>query len=155
MTIERVFDILREFDRHDVEYVLVGGIAVGFQGLVRGTEDVDFFIRPTPENVRRIRVALTALWKDSAIEEIVVDDLAGEYSTVRYGPPGEDFVIDLIARLGEAFDFDSLTSETMTIEGVRVRVATPGTLYRMKKDTLRPIDQIDAEALRQKFGLGE
>jgi len=41
----------------------------------------------------------------------------------------------------------------MDIEGVRVPVATPDTLYRMKKDTLRPIDRMDAAALRRRFGL--
>lgn len=155
MRIERVLDILRAFEREEVEYVLVGGIAVGFQGLVRGTEDIDFFIRPTSTNVARVRSALASLWKDPAIEEIVAEDLAGEYSTVRYGPPDEDFVIDLIARLGDAFVFDSLVAQTMVIEGVRIQVATPETLYRMKRDTLRPIDQVDAEALRQKFELGD
>ena len=42
----------------------------------------------------------------------------------------------------------------MMVEGVPVRVATPATLYRMKKDTLRPIDRADAAALREKFRLG-
>jgi hypothetical protein len=43
----------------------------------------------------------------------------------------------------------------MTIEGVSVRVAAPATLYRMKKDTLRPMDRADAAALREKFELEE
>jgi hypothetical protein len=43
----------------------------------------------------------------------------------------------------------------VTIEGVPVRVATPATLYRMKKDTVRPIDRADAAALRDKFRLAE
>jgi hypothetical protein len=36
---------------------------------------------------------------------------------------------------------------------VRVRLATPRTLYRMKKGTARLIDRADAEALRRRFGL--
>lgn len=38
------------------------------------------------------------------------------------------------------------------MEGVSVRVATPRTLYRMKKDTVRPQDRLDAAALLQRFG---
>jgi hypothetical protein len=38
---------------------------------------------------------------------------------------------------------------------VRVRVATPRTLYRMKKDTVRPQDRLDAQALRERFDLPE
>jgi len=41
------------------------------------------------------------------------------------------------------------------IEGVRVRVATPRMLYRMKKDTVRPQDRLDAEVLRERFSLTE
>jgi len=32
-------------------------------------------------------------------------------------------------------------------------VATPRMLFRMKKDTVRPQDRLDAEALRQAFEL--
>ena len=38
---------------------------------------------------------------------------------------------------------------------MRIRVATPAMLYRMKKDTLRWKDKIDAAALRERFGLEE
>jgi hypothetical protein len=37
--------------------------------------------------------------------------------------------------------------------GVRVRVATPATLVRMKQDTVRPRDQADAALLRERFNL--
>lgn len=63
--------------------------------------------------------------------------------------------IDLISRLGTAFAIEDLEIEDVELEGVSVRVATPRTLYRMKKGTLRPIDQADAAALRQKFDLEE
>jgi hypothetical protein len=36
-----------------------------------------------------------------------------------------------------------------------VTVVSPETLYRMKKDTVRPKDRMDAEALRRKFNLAE
>ena len=37
----------------------------------------------------------------------------------------------------------------------RIRVATPRMLYRMKRDTVRPLDRIDAEAIRERFRLAE
>jgi hypothetical protein len=40
-----------------------------------------------------------------------------------------------------------------TFEGLEIRVATPAMLYRMKKDTVRWKDRIDAAALRERFGL--
>ncbi len=64
-------------------------------------------------------------------------------------------MIDLLSHLGSAFAFEDLEAETVSLEGVPVRVATPATLYRMKKGTDRPIDRADAAALREKFRLLE
>ena len=50
--------VLRAFEAAGLEYVLIGGTAMGFHGLVRATEDVELFIRATPENVERLRQAL-------------------------------------------------------------------------------------------------
>lgn len=145
--------LLNELDRHGVDYALVGGVALNVHGIIRATEDIDLFIRADPENVKRIRNALRSVWNDPEIDQIAAEDLTGQYATVRYGPPGEELVIDLIARLGTAFRFEDLSVETVLLEGVPVRVATPATLVKMKKDTLRPIDQADAAALREKFGI--
>jgi len=46
----RIFEAL---ERKDVEYALVGGVAVIFHGLPRATEDIDIFIRMDPINVTR------------------------------------------------------------------------------------------------------
>lgn len=43
----------------------------------------------------------------------------------------------------------------MIVDGIRIRVATPRMLFRMKHGTLRPLDRIDAEAIRERFGLAE
>jgi hypothetical protein len=155
MDFDKFLEVLRALAREGVDYVLVGAVALGVHGIVRATEDVDLFIRPDGENVERLKRALRSVWDDPDIAGITADDLAGEYPTVRYGPPGEGFVIDLLSRLGSAFAFEDLESETMSVEGVPARVATPATLYRMKRGTLRPIDRADAEALREKFGLVE
>jgi len=155
MDFDKFLEVLRALAREGVDYVLVGAVALGIHGLVRATEDVDLFIRPDGGNVERLKRALRSVWDDPEIAGITAQDLAGEYPTVRYGPPGEGFVIDLLSRLGSAFAFEDLEAETVSLEGVPVRVATPATLYRMKKGTVRPIDRADAAALREKFRLLE
>ncbi|MBI2207538.1 MAG: nucleotidyl transferase AbiEii/AbiGii toxin family protein [Candidatus Rokubacteria bacterium] len=155
MDFEKFLDVLRALAREDVDYVLVGAVALSLHGIVRATEDVDLFIRAESENVERLKRALRAVWNDPDIAQITAGDLAGEYPTIRYGPPGEGFVIDLLARLGSAFTIDDLEVQTVVVEGVPVRLATPATLYRMKKDTIRPIDRADVAALREKFGIEE
>ncbi len=154
MNFDKVLQLFRELHRHEVEYVLVGAVAINLHGLVRATDDVDLFVRPTPENVERLRAALRAVWDDPEIDGIRAEDLAGEFPSVRYAPPDEeDPTVDLIARLGTAVQYDDLEFSTLEFEGVPVRLATPRTLYRMKRDTVRPDDQRDAQRLRVHFGL--
>jgi hypothetical protein len=117
---------------------------------------VDLLIRATRENVERLKRALqTAYGGDPNVEEIRATDLLGDYPAIRYYPPSGDLYFDVVTRLGEAASFDSVAAETREVEGIRVRVATPAALYRLKKGTVRPLDRQDAEALRRQFDLGE
>lgn len=153
MKFDQAMQVLAEFEREGVRYVLIGSMAMAAHGIIRATQDVDFFVSPDAENVARIKRALQAVFRDESIEEIGTSDLAGAYPVIRYVSPDGDFVLDLIARIGDAFVFDGLEWEELLVEGVTVRVATPMMLYRMKRDTLRPQDRVDAENLRARFGL--
>jgi hypothetical protein len=147
--------VISSLNEAGVDYVVIGGVAMNLHGLVRATEDLDVFIRPDPENVERLRRALRTLWADPSIDEITAEDLCGDYPAVRYGPPAGTLYLDILTRLGDTTRFTDLEAEERETEGVRVRVATPATLYRMKRDTVRPIDHADAAALRSAFGLEE
>lgn len=140
-------------NREGVEYIVFGGMAVNFHGVIRATEDYDIFLRPTSENVARLKRALHAVWDDPAIDEITDNDFCGDYRSVRYGPPDDDIYIDFVSQLGEAFAYDDLEAEVHHLNGVPIRIATPRTLIRMKRDTVRPKDRIDADILRRKFDI--
>ncbi len=146
--------LIQALNTEKVDYVLFGGQAVNLHGIPRFTEDIDLLVSPAAENVRRLRSALHKLWQDPAIDEIREEDLSGEYAVVRYGTP-DGFCIDLASRIGEVFRFEEVESENLVIGDLRVRIATPRMLYRMKKDTLRPIDHADAADLKAKFRLDE
>src|SRR5215469_13272148 len=49
---------LREFiallNSNDVDYLVVGGLAVAFHGAPRFTADLDFLVRPTRENALKV-----------------------------------------------------------------------------------------------------
>lgn len=56
---------LNDYDRviaalikHQVDFMIIGGIAVIYHGHVRDTKDMDLFVRPTPENADRTVAAL-------------------------------------------------------------------------------------------------
>ena len=82
-------------------------------------------------------------------------DLLGDYPAVQYVPPEGTFYLDIVTRLGEAFRYEDITSRRLDFDGLAVNVETPEVLYRMKKDTVRPKDWGDAEALRRRFKLEE
>lgn len=153
---DEMLRVLRAFDREGLDYVLIGAAAMGLHGVVRATEDLDLFIKATVENVDRLKRAFRAAYADDPnIDEIRAEDLLGDYPAVRYYPPSGDLYFDVMTRLGEAARFETVAQEDKHVEGIRVRVATPAALYRLKKGTVRPLDRQDAEALRRRFDLKE
>jgi hypothetical protein len=146
--------VFRALAEHQVEYAVFGGVALGLHGLARSTMDLDLFIPPDRANVERLKDALRSVFPDPSVGEISADDLCGEYPAVRYVPP-EGFGFDIVTRLGEAFQFEDLEVEEKVYGDVKVRVVTPITLWRLKKDTVRPVDRMDAELLAQRFGIEE
>lgn len=155
MRFQDVLNILRALEREGVSYALIGALALAVHGVDRATRDVDLFVDPDPDNVARLRRALASVFDDPAIEEITAADLGGEYPVIRYGPPRVDYTIDIVGRLGEAFRFDDLEIIDAAAGDVTVRVVSPRTLYRMKRDTVRGRDRDDAERLRLAFDLEE
>jgi len=152
MELDEALKVLASLEKEGVEYVLIGGAALTVHGMVRATEDLDLFVRTTAENVERLRKALRSVYRDPTIDEISTEDLLGDYPAVRYYPPEGDLFLDILTRLGEFATFESLEAQEVEWEGVKVKVASPKTLYWMKKDTVRDIDRLDAERLRKLFG---
>ena len=155
MDFSQAMRVLSALARHRVEYVLVGSMAMAAQGLIRATRDMDVFVAPDAPNVERLKAALRELFTDPSIEEIQPGDLAGDYPALQYVPPEGDYWIDILSRLGDALCFADLEAELLEVEGVRIRVATPRMLYRMKRDTVRPQDRLDAQMLKERFNIEE
>ena len=53
--------ILEALDREGVEFLVIGGVAVGFHGFVRATKDVDIVPSPEPQNLEKLAGVLVAL----------------------------------------------------------------------------------------------
>jgi hypothetical protein len=146
--------VLRAFNAAGLRYVVVGGVALGFHGLVRATEDLDLFIEPTAANVDALKRAFRAAYPgDANIEQIAADELLGDYPAIRYYPPETDLYFDVLTRLGTMTSYDEIEAEVKDVLGIPVPTATPAALYRMKRGTVRPVDQRDADLLRRRFKL--
>ncbi|MDW7761326.1 MAG: nucleotidyl transferase AbiEii/AbiGii toxin family protein [Acidobacteriota bacterium] len=144
----RFLDIMRALFEEKADYVLIGSFAVILHGLSRLTVDIDIFIKPEAGNLERLKKALRRVFpSDDEIDSLTLDDLR-DYAVVRFGTE-DDFYIDLIAGIGEMFRYEDMEWEVREVEGVPVRIATPETLFRMKKDTVRPEDKRDARFLAE------
>ncbi len=51
--------VFASFQTHEVRYVVIGEIAAIFHGVPRATFDLDLLIDSTPDNARRLLLALT------------------------------------------------------------------------------------------------
>jgi hypothetical protein len=153
MELEVTKTVLAALEREGVHYVVFGAVAINLLGLARATEDLDLFVEPERENIERLKAALRSVFADPAIDEISAEELMGDYPAVQYVPPTGSFHLDILTRLGEAFRFRDLEAIRVDLDGQLVSVASPRTLYRMKRGTVRPKDWGDAEALRRRFNL--
>jgi hypothetical protein len=147
--------VLAALERENVQYVVFGAAALNLHGLARFTEDLDVFIAPERDNIERLKRALHSVFSDPHINEISADDLLGEYPAVQYVPPDGAFHLDILVKLGDAFQFSDLDVVRMPFEELTVSVASPATLYRMKRNTVRLKDRADAALLKDRFGLVE
>lgn len=92
----------------------------------------DSLVEPERENLESLKRALRSARADP-----------------QYVPPEGAFHIDILTRLGEAFRWQDLEVLRLPFEGLTANVASPRTLYRMKRDTVRAKDRRDAEVLRR------
>ena len=157
MTWDDAQDVLRALAAANVDFVVIGSMAMAAQGLPRATHDLDLFVSPDRENLLALKGALRRLFDDENVEEIDVEELAGDYPAVEYTPPHGRFSLDLLTRLGQAFSWSDLYSGSEEVESgdLTFRVATPETLYHMKRDTVRPQDRADAARIREAFDIGD
>ena len=97
--LNRLQDVFKSFQQHDVKYVVIGGIASILHGVPRATFDLDILIEATPDNTSRLLSALLDAGLGSAALTTVDDLLANEITIfrdrirldVQTSTPGIDF----------------------------------------------------------------
>ena len=147
----KFLELMASFEKNDVEYILIGGIAINLHGFSRNTQDIDLFINPLEENINKFKKSLFEVFKDEEINEITLPELE-KYPVIRYGTDS-GFFIDIISKIGENFIFNDLQYEIKIVDGIKVKLADLKTLYKLKEKTYREIDQLDLKFLKSKLGL--
>jgi hypothetical protein len=139
-TIEDLKNICSRFNAADVKYILIGGLAINYYGLPRATQDIDFLVDPSCDNISRIREALLFL-PDKASKDLDINDV-NQYMIVRIA---DEIIIDLIGKIGD-LDFASAGTEAAYIDDVQIKIADLDTLIKTKQG-FREKDKSDLQFL--------
>jgi predicted nucleotidyltransferase len=137
-------EFLKLLADHKVEYILVGGYAVGFYGYVRATADIDIWIRPEKNNAERLVTALREF--GFAMESLYPSMFLKEDNIVRLGEP--PFRIELMTAVsGVTFDECIERAKIEQLDGVDVKIISLEDLKLNKQAAGRHKDLDDLEHL--------
>ena len=137
-------DVFSSFQKHEVRYLVIGGIAAVLYGVPRATFDLDVLIEATPENSRRLLDALIAAQLGTAELTTPEQDLAHEITIFR------DRVRIDVQTMTPGISFAEAWSrrKTMTFQGQTFNVVSRDDLIASKLASGRPVDLEDVRLLR-------
>ncbi len=143
--------ILRALSEHEVDYVLIGGLAVQTHGHVRTTNDADLIPAPEPANLRRLAAALRSLEArvlNPGEEDTVVDAKMLPRSTI-WQFATRDGGIDVMHEVPGGRPYAELSERALRVRlgDVEVPVVDLDDLIQMKLARGRPTDLADVAAL--------
>lgn len=141
--LSRLQEVFASLHRHDVRYVVIGGIAAVLHGVPRATFDLDILIEATLENAQRLLDALLEAELGTAALTSAQDLLAHEITVFK------DWVrIDVqTSTPGLVFKTAWQRRETMTYQGQEFYVVSKADLIASKRATGRERDLEDARLL--------
>ncbi len=136
-------DFLKILNDHKVEYMVIGGHAVGFHGRPRHTGDMDIVIKPTSENAERLVKAVKAFGAGQ-FGYTKDDYLSGDF--IQFG------VVPVRIDVTSAFagvDQGVLWHDAVdgTLGGIPVKFPSKECLLANKREAGREKDLRDVEAL--------
>ena len=139
-------DFIQALNKHDVEYILVGGYAVILHGYRRVTGDMDIWVNRTKENYSKITLAFAEFGLplfEMTLQKFLDVDTADVFS---YGRP--PISIDIITKLkGVEFDDAFAQAQFFNEEGLTIRFIHLNNLIQAKKAAGRHKDLDDIEKL--------
>lgn len=151
---EPAFDeLLRRLVKADAKFVVVGGLALGAWGVVRGTKDVDVVVATDTENLKRVaEVAVAAGGHVQQGEALlgtpvsIASALAGGEQVAIETDLGR---LDVVQGLDGVPGFEELRSRAVEAEilGSKVWVCSRDDLRAMKQAAGRTRDLADLEDL--------
>jgi len=91
---EQLIDFWQKLNDNKVQYIMAGGFATVFHGFSRTTEDVDLWLKDTPENRKKLRKAFVEL-EQGDFESIETMDFIPGWTTFY----GDGIEIDIMTEM--------------------------------------------------------
>ncbi|MEZ5017028.1 MAG: hypothetical protein R2800_08235 [Flavipsychrobacter sp.] len=154
---QSITKVCAALNKHSVEYLTVGGVAVAFHGYDRHTvdddghlsniPDIDIWFNTTYTNYYKLLSALKDLGQDiKRFEEEQTPNPQKSYFKYRF----DSFELDIIPKLKAELDFKTAytSKETITVNNIEVPYISYENLVADKKINPRPKDLDDIQQLR-------
>lgn len=135
---------IESLNSNEVEYVVVGAVALAHHGIPRYTGDLDVFVRNSTENARRLESALAEFGFGGL--GLKAADFVDSYRVIQLGVA--PFRIDILTGLtGVSFDEAWASRVETVVGGTKIYFLGRNELIRNKRQTQRAQDRADVEAL--------
>jgi len=140
-------ELLKLLNAHKVDYLVVGGYALGFHGAPRFTGDIDLFVKPDPQNAKRILDTLKEFGFESS--DLSQDDFTSPKSVIQFGfPPVRIDIMNSLSGVSwEKADSGKIKGD---LDNITVYFIGKEDLITNKKTLGRQRDLADIEALENK-----
>lgn len=137
-------EFIELLNANKVEYLIVGGYAVGFHGYPRYTGDIDIWINPEIDNIKKMPKVLKEFGFASA--EITENDFRNRDNIFRIGNP--PYRIDIMTEIdGVTFAECFENKVEKEIDNTKMNFIGYADLIKNKKASGRKQDQLDLENL--------
>jgi hypothetical protein len=153
-------DLFSALDRHHVDYLLIGGLAVSLHGVERATMDVDITVALTPENLAHLIETAKEL-KFSPVLPVPLESLSNiellrqwhkERNLEAFALRTPDLAgVTLAVLLFPPIEFSGMAQRAVvfSVANTAIRVVAIDDLIALKQAVGRPIDLSDIEHLQR------
>lgn len=153
--------ILAELDDEGVEFLIIGGVAVGYHGYVRATKDIDVVPGSDPQNLQKLARVLKRLDAEiEGAEEFEAEEIPDPLDPQALALGGNWVLrtrlgrLDLMQWIGEVPLWERLSPAAVMAEigDLEVKVVGYEDLIALKREAGRPEDLTDIARLREARG---
>ncbi|MAS95101.1 MAG: hypothetical protein CMO55_18045 [Verrucomicrobiales bacterium] len=133
----------------EVNFIVVGGLAVTLNGYVRLTEDVDILVDLDPDNLHRL-ISTLSQFGDGYGGEMTLDDFTPDPGAIRLIEESENLQVDIFSCMdGLSYSQIIHGTEEGQLGAKKFAYASKAQLIRFKSSSVREKDRIDVSAMKQ------